>query len=371
MENNELSTVIEKRLVARFLDMFIKLGLILALGSFCFTVISPFMNMLLWALILAVTLYPLHQRFAIRMGDKQGRASTVMVLLGGLLIVAPTVAMLSSLGDSISSLVDKVGSDSLVISPPPAKIESIPVVGGKVYALWLKASTDLPSLISSYRPQLGDIAKQVLGILASMGGGLIGFVFSFIVAGIMMAWGAPGARSANNIAIRITDTQRGLALTKLCTSTIRAVAMGVIGVAFIQALLAGIVMAIAGIPAVGVFFVLALILGIAQVPVILVTAPAIAIMWMSGDHGTVINIVYTVLLLVAGMADNVLKPLLLGRGVDAPMPVVLLGALGGMAANGILGMFVGATLLSIGYRIFMAWVNQGPDGGAVSGKDAQ
>ena len=72
-----------------------------------------------------------------------------------------------------------------------------------------------------------------------------------------------------------------------------------------------------------------------------------------------LNILFTVLLLIAGMADNVLKPLMLGRGVDAPMPVVLLGALGGMAANGILGMFIGATLLSIGYRIFMAWVNDG------------
>lgn len=371
MENNELSTVVEKRLVARFLDMFIKLVLILGLGSFCFTVLSPFMNMLLWALILAVTLYPLHQRFASRMGGKQGLAATALVLLGIVLIVLPTIAMLSSLGDSVSHLVERVSSDSLVIPAPSAHIASIPVVGGKVYVLWLKASTDLPGLISSYRPQLGDIAKQVVGVLASMGGGLLGFVFSFIVAGIMMAWGAAGALSADRIAIRITDTQRGLALTKLCTGTIRAVAMGVIGVAFIQALLAGIVMAVAGIPAVGIFFVLALILGIAQVPVILVTAPAIAIMWMNGDHGMVMNVVFTVLLLIAGMADNVLKPLLLGRGVDAPMPVVLLGALGGMAASGILGMFVGATLLSIGYRIFMAWVNQGPDGLAASGKDAQ
>ncbi|WP_246875528.1 MULTISPECIES: AI-2E family transporter [Aeromonas] len=159
--------------------------------------------------------------------------------------------------------------------------------------------------------------------------------------------------------MRITDERKGLALTKLCTSTIRAVAMGVIGVAFIQALLAGVIMSLAGIPAVGIFFILALILGIAQVPVILITGPAIAFMWMAGDHGTLLNVIYSVLLVVAGMADNVLKPLLLGRGVDAPMPVVLLGALGGMATNGILGMFIGATLLSIGYRIFMAWVNDG------------
>ncbi|MFM5090425.1 AI-2E family transporter [Aeromonas caviae] len=335
--------------------MFIKFGLILALGSFCFTVFSPFMNMMLWALILAVTLYPLHQRLAARLGGKQGRAATLLILLGILLIVAPTAAMLGSLGDSVSALVDKVENHTLVIPPPSAGIADIPLVGAKIHGLWMKASVDLPGLLISYKPQLGDMAKQTVAMLASMGGGLLGFVASFIVAGIIMAWGAPGAISAE----RITDERKGLALTKLCTSTIRAVAMGVIGVAFIQALLAGVIMSLAGIPAVGIFFVLALILGIAQVPVILVTGPAIAFMWMAGDHGTLLNVLYTVLLIVAGMADNVLKPLLLGRGVDAPMPVVLLGALGGMATNGILGMFIGATLLSIGYRIFMAWVNDG------------
>lgn len=125
MENNDLS-IVEKRLVARFLDMFIKFGLILALGSFCFTVFSPFMNMMLWALILAVTLYPLHQRFAARLGGKQGKASTLLVLLGVLLIVAPTVVMVSSLGDSVSSLVDKVNNNTLVIPAPSADIADIP-----------------------------------------------------------------------------------------------------------------------------------------------------------------------------------------------------------------------------------------------------
>ncbi|WP_230351324.1 AI-2E family transporter [Lelliottia sp. WAP21] len=371
MENNELSAVLEKRLVARFLDMFIKLCLILGLGSFCFTIISPFMNMLLWALILAVTLYPLQQHFVARTGGKQGLAATALVLMGILLIVVPTLAMLSSLGESVSIFMGKVNNNTLVIPPPSSSLASVPVIGEKLFAAWSKAHADLPGLIASYRPQLGDFTRIVVGKMASMGGGLIGFVFSFIIAGIVMAWGVAGAKSAGLIAIRITDERRGLALTKLCTSTIRAVAMGVIGVAFIQALLAGIVMVLAGIPAVGVFFILALIMGIAQVPVIVITAPAIAIMWMGGDHGTGMNIVFTVLLIVAGMADNVLKPLLLGRGVDAPMPVVLIGALGGMAASGILGMFVGATLLSIGYRIFMAWVSQGPDGLTMSGQHEQ
>jgi Predicted permease len=349
----------EKRIVTRFLDMFIKLVLILALATFCYTVFSPFLNMMLWALILAVTLYPLHQRVAARLGGRQGRASFILVLIGLLLIVGPTVLMVTSLGADASAMMAKMSNSHLVVPAPSESIAAIPLVGHKIYSIWLKASTDLPGLVSTYHKQVIEGLKMTLGMLASMGGGLVGFVLSFIVSGVMMAYGAPGANSAQRIFIRITDETKGLALTKLCTGTIRAVAQGVIGVALIQALLAGVIMALAGIPAVGLFFILALILGIAQLPVVLVTGPAIALMWMTGDHGTVVNVIFTVLLVVAGMVDNVLKPMMLGRGVDAPMPVILMGALGGMAASGILGMFIGATLLSIGYLLFMTWVNHG------------
>jgi predicted PurR-regulated permease PerM len=99
-----------------------------------------------------------------------------------------------------------------------------------------------------------------------------------------------------------------------------------------------------------------LVLGIAQVPALIVTLPAIGYIWWRGEYGTVEAIIYTALIFVSGMADKVLKPLMLGRGVDAPMPVILLGALGGMAAAGILGMFVGATLLALGYQILMGQV---------------
>ena len=123
----------------------------------------------------------------------------------------------------------------------------------------------------------------------------------------------------------------------LATSTIRAVALGVVGVAFIQAMVVGVVRIVAGIPFAGVLAMIVLVLGIAQVPALLVTLPVIAYIWLSGGYATVPAVVYTVLLAVAGMLDNVLKPLLLGRGVDAPMPVVLLGALGGLAGAGIPG----------------------------------
>ena len=138
-------------------------------------------------------------------------------------------------------------------------------------------------------------------------------------------------------------------------------ALGVLGVAFIQAIVVGLVLIIAGVPFAGVLALIVLVLGIAQVPALLLTLPVIGYIWASGDYGTASAVIYTVLLLLAGMLDNVLKPLLLGRGVDAPMPVILLGALGGLATAGILGMFVGATLLALGYQIFMWWVATNPD----------
>jgi len=137
--------------------------------------------------------------------------------------------------------------------------------------------------------------------------------------------------------------------------------VGVIGIAFIQAIVVGLSLLLAGVPWAAVLAFIVLLLGIAQVPALIVLIPAIIYIWSSGDYGNVEAIAYTVLFILAGMVDNVLKPLMLGRGVDAPMPVVLLGALGGMAAAGILGMFIGATLFALGYQIFMGWVREDPD----------
>ena len=213
------------------------------------------------------------------------------------------------------------------------------------------------------QPKIGDIAVAALAFVASIGVGLLQFLASFIVAGIIIAFGQAGSRASEAIFSRIVGPERGVEFTRLSTATIRAVAQGVIGVAFIQAIIVGICLLIAGIPWAGVLAVIVLVLGIAQVPALLVTLPAIAYIWTTGDYGTVEATVYTVLLVVAGMTDNVLKPLMLGRGVDAPMPVILIGALGGMAVSGILGMFVGATLLALGYQIFMGWVDANPEAG--------
>lgn len=362
--NSKPDTELEQRLASQLLDALIRAGLILALALLCLQIFSPFLTLMVWALILAITLYPMHQSLAARMRGKQGLAATVLVLLGATLIVAPTTVLMSSLGDSVHQLITEVQTNTLEIPAPRDSVAEWPIIGKKVHAYWSQAHADLPGLVKSMQPKLGDIAKAALGFVASIGGGLLLFLASFIIAGIIMAFGEAGGRGSDAIFERIVGKSRGAAFAKLSTATIRAVAQGVIGVAFIQAIIVGLCLLLAGIPGAGIMAVIVLVLGIAQVPALIVTLPAIGYIWSSGDYGNVEAIVYTVLLFVSGMADNVLKPLMLGRGVDAPMPVVLLGALGGMATAGILGMFVGATLLALGYQIFMQWVNPKSDDAA-------
>lgn len=340
----------------KLLDVLIQAGLVGALAVVCYQIFSPFLTLMLWALILAVTLYPLHQMLARRFGGQQGRAATALVLAGFLLIVTPVVLLSSSLADSITGFVHDVRDNTLTIPAPSEAVAGWPIVGKKLHAVWQLAATDLPALLQKLQPKIGDLAKAALGFVAGMGGDILKFLFSFVVAGIMMAYGQEGATSIRAISRRIVGAERGDEFSVLSTATIRAVATGVIGVAFIQAMLLGLALLVAGVPFAGVLAGVALVLGIAQIPAALIFIPAIAYIWMSGDYETVPAAIYSVLLVLSGMADNVLKPLMLGRGVDAPMPIILLGALGGMVSAGILGMFVGATLLALGYQLFMAWV---------------
>lgn len=350
---------LQKLLSRRLLDVLIQAGLIVVLVSFCYKIFAPFMTLMLWALILAVTLYPLQQRMARKMNGKQGLASTVLVLLGILLIFVPVVLLTNSLADSVTGLINGMRDNTLVIPPPSDKVATWPIIGEKLHALWAMAANDLPSLIQSLQPKIGDLARASLAFVASIGGGMLQFLFSFIIAGVIMAFGAGGHESARAISCRLVGSERGEQFRELSTKTIRAVAQGVIGVAFIQSILLGLGLMLADVPFAGVLAAVSLILGIAQIPAVIIVIPALAYIWIGGTHDTVPAIIYSVLLVIAGLADNILKPLMLGRGVDAPMPVILLGALGGMVSGGILGMFVGATLLALGYQIFMSWVEMG------------
>jgi predicted PurR-regulated permease PerM len=360
----------EKRASSRLLDVLIRAGLIGVLAVLCYLIFAPFLTLMVWALILAVTLYPLHRSLARRIGGRQGLAAIIVVISGGLLIVTPTAVLMNSFGSSILHFVNAVQQNTLEIPAPPESIQEWPIVGNRLHHVWSRAHTDLPGFVESMQPKIGELARKALSIVASIGLGILQFLASFIVAGILMAYGEAGARGSRAIFERIIGVERGVTFARLSTATIRAVAQGIIGIAFIQAILVGLALLLAGVPWAGVLAAITLVLSVAQVPALIVILPAIGYIWASGDYSNGAAIAHTIILLLSGMADNVLKPLMLGRGVDAPMPVILLGALGGMATGGIGGMFVGATLLALGYQIFMNWVATNPDSNAAVPKEA-
>jgi predicted PurR-regulated permease PerM len=259
----------------------------------------------------------------------------------------------------VQGAVATVKSGNFQIPPPAESVAGWPMVGKSVYDFWERAATDLTGVVQQLAPQLKDITLGLLGKLAGFGMGLMMFFGALIVAGIWMAYGESSERSAVRIASRIFAPGKGAKVAELCTATIRAVAQGVVGIAFIQMLLVGIGFAVKGVPGAGLLALGVLVCGIVQLPATLITLPVIGLVFLT-EGATVATIAFAIYVFVAGAVDNVLKPLLLGRGVAVPMPVILIGALGGMVADGILGLFIGPVMLAIGYELFWQWVDDQP-----------
>lgn len=372
--NNDLNLLSDKtleNLISRkMIDLFIRVGLIGLLVVRCYQIFQPFMGLILWSVILAVALYPLHTWIASKMDGRNGRAATALVLVIVLSVFVPTMLLAFSFADSTTILVKQVQSGALQVPAPNQSVAGWPLVGDKLYALWSAAHTDLGAVIAKYEPKIAVITKQLLGYAASAGTGILMFLVALILAGIWMAYGSSGHAAAKAIAMRMAGAERGEALVALSTETVRAVASGVIGIACIQALLLGAGFILVGIPAAGILALLVLVLGIVQVPAAVVALPTIIYVFYSNES-TAVAVMFAVYSLVAGSVDNILKPLVLGRGVDAPMPVILLGALGGMASRGIIGLFLGSVLLALGYQLFMAWVYREKETANVDERDEQ
>lgn len=341
------------------LDFFVRLGLLALAIVACERIFAPFLPLMVWALIFAVCFYPTQLLISNRFGWSPGRSATLLVLALILLIGVPTVMLGLSFANHVYDVVTELRAGELTLDMPSESVREWPVVGERVYEYWVAAATDLPATLKELEPVIAKTTRQLMGAVASTAGTLFFFIGAIIVSGIMMAYGQAGAAVMGRLSTRIAGADKGPALHRLSTLTVRSVATGVVGVAFIQALLLGVGFLVAGIPAAGVLALVVLVMGILQLPALILTLPVIGYLWGVGDGGTVMNSVMTVYLLVAGAADGFLKPLLLGRGVDVPMPIVLIGALGGMVTSGIIGLFIGAVVLSVGYELFMGWLNQG------------
>jgi len=345
----------EREFVHRAVEAAIRIAVIAGIIWWCLSIIRPFVAPVLWAVIFAVALFPVFSWLKGKMGGRGGLAATVLTLAALALLIVPIVMLSTSMIGSVQTLTQDIQAGTLVVPAPPEGVADWPVIGEKLAPIWELASENLQDLLVKYKDQLKPLWSWVVGQAAGASGAALVFILAIIIAGLLMAK-AEGAVSATTALAKRLAGEGGAAMVTTGGAIIRSVVQGVLGVAVIQALLGGIGMLVVGVPGAGLWAGLILILAIIQLPPILVLAPAIAYVFTTSS--TLVAVLFLVFGVAVSMSDAFLKPMLLGRGLEVPMPVILLGALGGMMLNGIVGLFIGAVVLALGYELGIAWMQQ-------------
>lgn len=355
-----MSSEPENPFVKNAIDAAIKISLLAVMVVLSFQIIRPFVMPFAWAVIIAVALGPMVEKGIALMGGRRKLTITLFTLLAVGVLVIPTYLLGSSSFEVVQGFAQDLKNNEVHIPPAPEKLAEVPLVGKKCSDLWNLASKDLKKAIVDTAPLAANLSKSLAGSIGGGIGSILQFVISFIIAAFFMMNPAKGFATSSKLATSIAGA-RGEEFTRLTAATIRGVMNGVVGVALIQAVLGTIGMLVMGIPAAGLWGLLILICAIIQLPPILVLGPVAAYVFASPSYGTTAAVIFLVFAILVSACDGVIKPMLMARGLDTPMLVILLGAIGGMMLSGIIGLFVGAVVLSITYTLFMAWVEEKTD----------
>jgi predicted PurR-regulated permease PerM len=334
-------------------DTTIRLLILLLIIVWCLMILAPFVNIILWSLILALAFAPLHKSLVKWMGGKSKIASIIIVLFCLAVIIIPSWFFLDAIVREIKDLKASFQAGNLTIPPPSEKVKSWPVIGNPVYDTWQSASVNLEQTIVKYKDQLTSVGGRVAKGILSITGGVLQMILSLIIAGFLLTVG--GAGESIRKFFRKIAGDRGDEFADVTYVTVGKVVKGVMGVALIQATLIGVGFLIAGVPYAGIWSLIVFVLAVLQLPVILVVIP-VAI-YMFSIKELVPAILWTIYLLLAGASENIFKPLLLGKGAPVPMLVIFIGVLGGFIFSGFIGLFTGAVVMSIGYKLFVSWIN--------------
>jgi len=353
-----MATAEDRAFLTRALESSIRVGLVLFLVVWCFQIARPFLVPIVWGIILAIATRPIYAALCRASGARNSLAAAILVVGALVVLIVPSVLLTTNLVESASQLAEKMEAGTLEIPPPPAGVAEWPFVGERVQAFWAAASRNLDAALDPLHPQLKAVGRWALEAATSGGIGLLIFAISILIAGVLLATGEPAADAARRVAERLVPA-RGAELVALAGGTVQSVTRGILGTAFIQAFLAGVGLLAAGVPGAGIWALLVLLLAVVQLPTLLVLAPII--FWVFASESTGVAVLFAIWSTAVGLSDNVLKPLLLGRGSPVPMAVIFIGAIGGFMRSGIIGLFVGAVVLAVGHNLFKWWLEQSPE----------
>ena len=339
--------------VSLAIEIFIKVGLLALVLYVSYVIFKPFLAIVIWGIIIAVALSPLIDILEKRFGHrKKVIIGFTVVVIAALLI--PTYMLSGKMIDSSQTIYLALKDGNVTIPAPTEKVKEWPLIGEKSYAFWDQASKNLRETLAPFGDELKGIAKSLLSTLGSGLGTIFVFVGSLIIAAVFLIGSEEAVKFYQRISRRLLG-EKGTEWAQLSALTVRSVVTGVLGIAVIQASfsLLGLVLMdvrLAPLLALGI-----MLLTIIQVPALLIIGPVIAYVFSQGS-GTA-EIVFTVYMLIVGVSDGILKPILMGRGVDIPMLVILIGAIGGMILMGMIGLFVGAVIFALSYKLFGLWVH--------------
>ncbi len=271
------------------------------------------------------------------------------------LMITPTVYLSEAMLDNAQELSEGMEDGTLSIQPPPKYIASWPVIGARLEKVWTHAHEDPQAAIGKYEPQLQAAARSFIKAAANVSLGILMLVFSIILAGVFLAKSKGGREAAVKIMTRLVG-DKGEAYANLSHKTVQSVVRGILGIAVLQSLLAGIGFLVMGIPGAALLTLVCLVLAVVQIDILIVLIPLS--IYAFSFTGTGAAIAFLIWNIAVGLINNILKPIVLGRGVKAPMPVTFVGAIGGLLAHGIIGLFVGAVVFVLGYTLFIEWLNE-------------
>lgn len=337
------------------IDVIVRIGFLAILVAWCIAILVPFLIPVLWGVLISIILHPLYWSMAQKLGGQTKLSSALLTIMMLLIIFVPSILFMDSLIAGAKRIGEQLASGQIDLPPPTDEVKNWPLIGEKTYDAWSLFTSNLEGALNKYEGQLEKLGKSILNAILGTTKGIVQFIFSVIIAGILLNYSDEGNTFANKFFKKLAG-DHGEAITSLSNQTIRNVAKGILGVAFIQAFLAGMGFLLAGVPYAGLWALLVLMLAIMQLPPAVVLIPVIVFLF-SNDSGFS-SIAWTVYFIVVGLSDNFLKPILLGKGAPVPMLVIFLGSIGGFFSSGFIGLFVGAIVLSLGYQLMIAWVNE-------------
>ncbi|MCX7550374.1 AI-2E family transporter [Xanthomarina sp. F2636L] len=336
---------------------FIRLIVLSLLILWGFFLLKPFIGVFTWGIILAVALFPLFQKLHKVFGEKHKKKATfIFTIVAVALLVVPTYMMVDSLFSNLKDTFSAIQNNELKITPPTEKVKDWPVIGERVYDNWNALSENSKNYAIEHKDYLLDKGSNAFKKFTGLIGTILSFLLSFIIAVVFMTNAKGAFQSASDFANKLVGSIKGAEMLLIARDTVRNVVKGILFVAIIQAFLCFIGFKLMGIPGPAIFAFIVMLAAIVQIPVTLVVIPTIFMAYSISDS-TLIATIFTIYIVVVSLLDNVLKPILLSKGLETPMVLIILGALGGMLLHGIIGIFIGTVLLSVLHKLYVAWVD--------------